>query len=101
MLVGPNISVPQARKFSIVTRYFVVEMDPLSTTVSVIAVLQLSEVVKYIDSAAGATKERKRLREELRACETILQQVKDKADDLEESKAWSGTIKALKAQVRR
>ncbi|RYP44175.1 hypothetical protein DL768_009323 [Monosporascus sp. mg162] len=71
-------------------------MDPLSATASVITVLQLSsEVVKYINSTAGATKERKRLREELRACESILQQLKDEADDSEEGKAWSETIKAL------
>jgi hypothetical protein len=73
-------------------------MDPLSATASVIAVLQLSsEVIKYINSATGATKERKRLREELRACETILQQLKDEADDSEEGKAWSETIKVLEA----
>jgi Cdc6-like AAA superfamily ATPase len=73
-------------------------MDPLSTTASVIAVLQLSsKVVKYINSAAGASKERKRLREELRACESILQQLKDDADDSEEGKAWAETIKALES----
>lgn len=71
-------------------------MDPLSTTASIIAVIQLStEVVKYISTAAGAPKERKRLREEARACEYILQQLKDEADDSEEGKAWSETIKAL------
>ncbi|KAL1856463.1 hypothetical protein Daus18300_010730 [Diaporthe australafricana] len=71
-------------------------MDPLGATASVIAVLQLSsDVVKYINSAVGASKERKRLREELRACESILQQIKDEADDSEEGKAWSKTIEAL------
>jgi hypothetical protein len=73
-------------------------MDPLSATASVIAILQLSpKVVKCINSSAGATKERKRLREELRACESILQQLKDEADDSEEGKAWSETIEALEA----
>ncbi|RYP53496.1 hypothetical protein DL768_001533 [Monosporascus sp. mg162] len=73
-------------------------MDPLSTTASVIAVLQLSsEVVKYVNSAAGATKERARLRKEVRACEDILQQLKDEADDSDEGKVWSETIKALEA----
>ncbi|KAK1762458.1 ankyrin repeat-containing domain protein [Phialemonium atrogriseum] len=73
-------------------------MDPLSITASVISVLELSaKVVKYINSAAGATKERKRLREELRACENILQQLKDEADDSEEGKAWLETIKALES----
>jgi hypothetical protein len=74
------------------------KMDLLSTTASVIAVIQLSsEVVKYVSAAGGATKERKRLREEVRACEYILQQLKDEADDSEEGKAWSETIKALEA----
>jgi hypothetical protein len=73
-------------------------MDPLSATASIIAVLQLTEeVVKYITSAAGATKERKRLRDELRACRTILQTVKDEADDSEEGKDWTKTIEALEA----
>lgn len=73
-------------------------MDPLSATASIAAIIQLSsEVVKYISSAAGATKQRKRLREQLRACETILQQLNDEADDSEEGKAWSETVRALEA----
>ncbi|KAJ9412638.1 hypothetical protein QL093DRAFT_2548541 [Fusarium oxysporum] len=71
-------------------------MDPLSTTASIIATIQLSsEVVKYVNAAAGATNLRKRLREEVRTCEYILQQLKDGADDSEEGKAWSCTIEAL------
>lgn len=74
------------------------EMDPLSTAASVISVLELSaKVVKYINSAAGATKERKRLREELRGCGNILQELKDEADDSDEGKAWLETIKALES----
>ncbi|KAJ9131303.1 Ankyrin repeat domain-containing protein 50 [Pleurostoma richardsiae] len=73
-------------------------MDPLSATASVIAVLELSsKVVKYIKSTAGATKERKSLRDELRACEHILQQLKDEADDSDEGAAWLETIKALES----
>ena len=45
---------------------------------------------------AGATKERKRLHKEVWACEYILQQLKDEADDSEEGKAWSKTIATLK-----
>jgi hypothetical protein len=72
--------------------------DGLSLAASVIAVIQLSsEVVKYVSVAAGAMKERKHLREEVRACEQILQQLKDDADDMDEGNAWSGTIKALEA----
>jgi hypothetical protein len=70
--------------------------DPLGTTASIIAIIQLSsDVVKYINRVGGATKERKRLRDGVRACEFILQQLKDDADDTEEGKAWSETIKAL------
>jgi len=70
--------------------------DPLGITASIIAIIQLSSVVvEYINGVRGATKERKRLRDGVRACEFILQQLKDDADDTEEGKAWSETIKAL------
>lgn len=73
-------------------------MDGLSAAASIIAVLQLAaSVVKYINAAAGATEDRKRLREEIRSCEYILQQLNDKASDTDESKAWVETIKALEA----
>ena len=75
-------------------------MDGLSAAASVIAVIQISaEVVKYINSAAGATKQRKLLREELRACEDTIHQLKDEVDDDESEKgaAWSATISALEA----
>src|SRR3954471_5279751 len=71
-------------------------MDPLSLTAGVIAVVQLaSKVVEYISAAAGATKERKRLGDEVRACEFVLQQLKDDAQDAEEGKQWSETIQIL------
>lgn len=73
-------------------------MEALGAASSIIAVLQLSsEVIKYINSAVGATKERKRLRAELRACERILEDLADEADDSDEGKAWSETIKALES----
>ncbi len=73
-------------------------MDGLGVAASVIAVLQLSStVVTYINAAAGATKERKCLREAVRACESILQQLKDEADDSEEGREWSETITILEA----
>ncbi len=72
--------------------------DPLSVTASIIAVIQLSsDVVKYINGVHGATKERKRLRDEVRACEFILRQLKDDAGDRDQGKAWSETIKALES----
>ncbi|KAK3377238.1 hypothetical protein B0T24DRAFT_592853 [Lasiosphaeria ovina] len=72
-------------------------MDGLSAAASVIAVLQLSSVFKYVNSAAGATKERQRLREGVRACESVLQQLKDQTDDSELGKAWLETIETLEA----
>jgi len=73
-------------------------MDPLSATASIIAVIQLSsEVAKYISDAAGAAKDRIRLRNEVLGCESILQQLRDETDDSEEGKKWSETIKALEA----
>ncbi|KAF7507240.1 hypothetical protein GJ744_010798 [Endocarpon pusillum] len=71
-------------------------VDPLSTTASIIAVLQLSsEVVKYISGVSGAIKERKRLRDEIRGCESVLEHLQDDVDGSEEAKTWSETIKAL------
>src|SRR5438045_1585305 len=73
-------------------------MDPLSTTASIIAIIQLSsEAIGYISGAVGATKERMRLRNEVLGCESILQQLKDAANNTEEGKEWSETIKTLEA----
>ncbi|KAL6406387.1 Ankyrin repeat domain-containing protein 50 [Ilyonectria robusta] len=76
-------------------------MEPLGATASVIAVIQLSSrLVEYINGVSGATKDRKRLRESVRSCEQVLQRLKDEADDSEEGKAWSETIKALDVEIR-
>jgi ankyrin repeat protein len=73
-------------------------MEPLSAAGSVISVLHLaSEVFKYVNTAASASKERKRLRSEVLACRNILQQLQDDVDDSEEGKAWLKTIKVLEA----
>jgi hypothetical protein len=73
-------------------------MDPLSVSASVIAILDLSaEIIKYINDASGAPKERKRLRDEVRACEALLQDLKDEAGDSETKIAWKDTITALEA----
>ena len=62
-------------------------MEPLSTTANLIAVLQLSsDVVKYIIGAVGASKERRRLREEVIACEFVLLQLQDRSDDVDEER---------------
>jgi NACHT domain len=71
-------------------------MDPLSITASTIAIIQISsDIVSYINGAAGSMKERKRLRNEVRSCEFILQCLSDEVSDAEEGNTWSATIKAL------
>ncbi|KAG4290164.1 hypothetical protein FPRO06_02050 [Fusarium proliferatum] len=53
-------------------------MDPLGATASIIAILQLSTAAThYLVSAKGATKQQRRLHEEIRACEGMLLQLKD------------------------
>lgn len=71
-------------------------MEPLSTTASITAILQLSsEAVKYIKGVAGATTERKRLRDEIRSCESILQRLKDEVEDVDGGQVWLEKIIAL------
>ncbi|KAI0482243.1 hypothetical protein GGR56DRAFT_177205 [Xylariaceae sp. FL0804] len=73
-------------------------MDPLSFSASLIAVIELScTVVQYISTASGATKERRRLRSEIQACNHFLQEIRDSADDADEPHTWSDTVKALEA----
>ncbi|KAF5543309.1 ankyrin repeat domain-containing protein [Fusarium mexicanum] len=53
-------------------------MDPLGATASIIAILQLSTTAThYVVSAKGATKQQRRLHEEIRGCEGMLLQLKD------------------------
>jgi len=71
-------------------------MDALSTTASIISILQLSfDVLKYIIGATGATKERRRLRQEILACEYILLQLQDHADNTDGSTEWREKIEVL------
>jgi hypothetical protein len=71
-------------------------MAGLGEVASVIAVLQLSgKVVDYVGKVKDASEDRKRLRDEIRACKRILQEIKDDADDSQESDGWVDTIKTL------
>ncbi|KAF7557074.1 hypothetical protein G7Z17_g893 [Cylindrodendrum hubeiense] len=73
--------------------------DPLSTAASIIAVVQLStQIVGYIVGVTGATKERRRLREEIIACESILLQIHDHCDESEGETQWWEKIMALEGQ---
>lgn len=71
-------------------------MELLSATASIFAILQLSsEVGKYIYEVAGATKQRIRLRAEIFACESILLDLQDRAEDANGGAVWADKIKAL------
>lgn len=74
-------------------------MDPLSVTASIIAVLQLSSnVLSYMINIKHATKEQRKLRDEIRRCETILLQLKDNSEDSAsdgDNLEWRSKIKAI------
>jgi hypothetical protein len=71
-------------------------MAGLGEVASVIAVLQLSsKVVEYVGKVKYASEDRKRLRNEIRACKRILQEIKDDADDSQGGDGWADTIKTL------
>lgn len=70
--------------------------DPLSVSASIAGILQLAATVaQYINSARGEAKERKRLRDEIRSCQFVLQQLHDEAYDVEEGATWTATLDAL------
>jgi hypothetical protein len=74
----------------------------METAASVIAVLQLSEkVIKYIRDVSGATEERKRLREQVRACSNILLMLRDGIEDLDEGESWAETFGLLACPLAR
>jgi hypothetical protein len=74
----------------------------METAASIIAVLQLSDkVIKYVRDVSGATEERKRLREQIRACCSVLLMLKDGIEDLEEGQAWAGTVDLLASPLER
>ena len=71
-------------------------MDPLGTAASILAVIKVaSTVAKYITSAAGATKARKKLRDEVRACQYVLQELLDESSDVDAGESWRETLNAL------
>lgn len=73
-------------------------MDPLSVATGIVTVIQLSaEVARFLRAVDSATRERKDLLNEVRACGNILQELSDQADDSEEGREWSETIRALEA----
>jgi DNA replication protein DnaC len=74
----------------------------METAASIIAILQLSDkVIKYVRDVSGATEDRKRLREQVRACSSILLMLKDGIEDSEEGQAWAGTVDLLAPPLER
>jgi hypothetical protein len=71
-------------------------MDPLSITASVIAVLQLtSEVIKYLDDAMNAPKERARLVTEASNLYGLLMNLKYRLDEGRSNEPWYNATKSL------
>lgn len=73
-------------------------MDPLGTAASLLAVIKVTGgVVKYIASAAGATAARRKLREEVMACERVLQELLFESSDFDGGEKWKDTVDTLEA----
>ena len=71
-------------------------MAGLGEVASVIAVLQLSsKVFDYIGKVKDASEDRKRLRQEVRACRDILRTLKEDFEDAENGDTWIDTIQTL------
>lgn len=76
--------------------------EPLSAAASINAVGQLAtKIIGYISTAAGVKQEKKRLWDEIRTCENVLQDLRDRDVPSDEDTAWSETIKVLEGLGRR
>jgi phage gp46-like protein len=74
----------------------------METAASIIAILQLSEkVIQYVRDVSGATEERRRLREQVRACSNILLLLRDGVEDSDEGQAWAETVDMLASPLER
>lgn len=71
-------------------------MDPLSIACSIATLIQISsDVLRYIIAAKGASKERKRLSEQILACEFVLLQFQHFTDNEDETPMWAEKLKPL------
>jgi len=71
-------------------------MDPLSTSASIIAIFQLtSDVVKYINGASGAARDRRRLLDEIHSCELVLFNIKCAIESGDDGGQWLHKVAAL------
>jgi hypothetical protein len=74
----------------------------METLASIIAAVQLFEqVANYVNGVSGAKSDRVRLCGQIRACCVILWQIRDQAEDFDEGKTWSQTIRVLATPLNR
>ncbi|KAH7070225.1 hypothetical protein FB567DRAFT_633870 [Paraphoma chrysanthemicola] len=72
-------------------------LEAIGATASIAALLELSvKIAGIITTIHGAKDDRQRLRNELRACNYVLQEIQDESDDSESGKAWHEKIEALR-----
>jgi hypothetical protein len=71
--------------------------ETLGTVASIITVLQLANAIAdYVSTLKDATKQQKRLRDELRACSYQLQTLEDKTGDDDGGTDWAKALELLK-----
>ncbi|KAK4216221.1 ankyrin repeat-containing domain protein [Rhypophila decipiens] len=71
-------------------------MDPIGITASLLALIKLAGgVAQYIASAAGAPTARRKLREEIMACEHVLQDILYESNDFDGGENWKDTVNTL------
>jgi hypothetical protein len=70
--------------------------DPLSTSASIIAVLQLSgTIIQYLNDVKGASEDRYRLLNEVASISGLLYFLKDRATQSQYGDSWSMTLASL------
>lgn len=70
--------------------------DPLSITASILAVLQLSiTVTQYLKDVQGGSRDRLRLRDEIRSIVCLLEMLKDRVEDPELQETWGKSTVSL------
>jgi len=70
--------------------------DPLSTVASIIAVLQLAaKTTQYVKDLKHGSSDRVRLRDELRSTVCLLEMLKDRIEDSEETTEAAETLKPM------
>lgn len=70
--------------------------DPLGITASIIAVLQLSaKAIVYLKELKDGSKDRIKLRDELRSTCLLLEMLKDRIEDVQSGDSWTESMRSL------